>query len=279
MYTRKVSILFFSLGIAVLIALAGTNSVIAQEEGLILYLPFDEGSGETAEDHSPTGLDGTVKGNAEWVEGIEGGAISFDGATAYVNLPASDVLHEANQHVTFSLWFNARDIEVGGAPDWAAMDTLLVRGNDTDFWFYLAWGFVGTQMKPGGSWIYPPEKPPFEIETDRWYYAVAVYDDPTSKVYLDGELVFEQKGVGGIIDYRTDNWTQIGGFRGQKNWFNGVIDEVKIYNRALTPKEIRGVWPVTLKDKLTTTWGRTKDKDKQVAQSRVPLSFGWRKSK
>ena len=259
MYTRKVSTLFLSFGVAVLIALAGTNSIMAQEEGLILYLPFDEGEGETVEDLSPTELHGTVKGNAEWVEGIEGGAISFDGATAYVELPASDVLHEANQHVTFSLWFSAREVEVSGAPDWAAMDTLLVRGNDTDFWFYLAWGFVGTQMKPGGSWIYPPEKPPFEIETNRWYYAVAVYDDPVSKVYLDGDLVFEQEGVGGIIDYRSDNFTQIGGFRGVKNWFNGVIDEVKIYNRTLTPKEIKQVQPVTLKDKLTTTWGRTKE--------------------
>ena len=125
MYAKKVSIPFLSFGVAVLIAFAGTNSIIAQEEGLILYLPFDEGAGDTVKDLSDTGLDGTVHGNAEWVEGIEeGGALSFDGASAYVNLPASDVLHEANQHVTFSLWFNAREVEVGGVPDWAAKESL-----------------------------------------------------------------------------------------------------------------------------------------------------------
>ena len=110
MCTRKVSMLLLSFGIVVLITLAGANSTVAQEEGLILYLPFDEGSGDTAADLSDTGLDGTVHGKARWVEGIKGEAIDFDGETAYVDLPASDVLHEAGEQVSFSLWFNATEL-------------------------------------------------------------------------------------------------------------------------------------------------------------------------
>ena len=68
MCTRKVSMLVLSFGIVVLITLADANSVMAREEGLILHLPFDEGSGDTVADLSDTGLDGTVHGKAKWVE-------------------------------------------------------------------------------------------------------------------------------------------------------------------------------------------------------------------
>lgn len=263
MCIRKMSILFLSFVIAALIALAGIDSTIAQEEGLILYLPFDEGSGDTVNDHSPTGLDGTVNGNAEWVAGVEGGALSFDGETAYVDLPASDVLFAADVAATFSLWFNARVVPESGPPEWGELDSILGRAHNGDFTLFLSYGALYAMFDTGG-WIYLPANPEalgadsaeIPIETNRWYHAVATYEDPIGRLYLDGVLVSEGEGPGGPITYQGDNWTQVGAFRGSMQYFNGIVDEVKIYDRALTPEETS---PVTLQDKLSTTWGRIKE--------------------
>ena len=88
------------------------------------------------------------------------------------------------------------------------------------------------------------------------------------KLYLDGKLAVETEGSGGALRYMDDEWTQFGAGRGNKNrdprqFFNGVIDEIRIYNRALTPEEIAKMWSapfaVASRGKLTTTWGRIKE--------------------
>ena len=155
MCTRKAAMLLLSFGMVVLITLTGANIVMAQEEGLILHLPFDEGSGDTVADLSATGLDGEVFGNAEWVKGIKGAAINFDGETAYVNLPASDVLHEAGEQVSFALWFNAT--VVPGDVKWVKMGLLIGRGHNGDFAVVLFNGCVkGWLISEAGALEFSP---------------------------------------------------------------------------------------------------------------------------
>lgn len=265
MYSRKVSILLLSFGVVALMTLAGANSIMAQEGGLILYLPFDEGSGDTVEDLSDTGLDGTVLGNVDWVEGVKGKAINLDGETAYVNLPASDVLHEAGEQVSFALWFNATEVPQNVA--WGELGTLIGRGNNGDFTLFVLDGCVKAMcFTDGGAWLELPTGaqqgvcvPELAVEADRWYHVVFTYADPIGKLYLDGELAVEAEGPGGAIRYAGDDWTQFGALRGKQQFFNGAIDEIRIYNRALTPEEIGKMLPVASRGKLTTTWGRIKE--------------------
>ena len=268
MCTRKVAMLLLSFGMVVLITLTGANIVMAQEEGLILHLPFDEGSGDTVADLSDTGLDGTVLGSAEWVKGIKGEAINFDGESAYVNLPASDVLHEAGEQVSFALWFNAT--VVPGDVKWVEMGLLIGRGHNGDFALVLFNGCVkGWLVSEAGALEFPPGAqagecvPALDVEADRWYHVVVTYDDPICQLYLNGELAIEVKGLGGAIRYQADEWTQFGGFRGSQQFFDGVIDEIKIYDRALAPEEIAEMstppTAVSRLARLTTTWGRIKE--------------------
>lgn len=240
---------------------------MAQNAGLILHLPFDEGSGDEVKDESPTGLDGTVNGDVEWTNGIKGKALSFDGESTYVNLPVSDVLSGTVDNVTFSLWFNVRVVPESGPPEWAELDCLLGRAHNGDFTMFLSYGALYAMFDTGG-WLYLPANPEalgadsaeVPIETGRWYHAVATYEDPVGKLYLDGELVTEGEGPGGPITYQGDDWTQIGGFRGSMQFIDGVIDEVKIYDRALSLEEIKKFSPVTLQDKLSVTWGEIKER-------------------
>ena len=268
MCPRKVAMFLLSFGIVALITLTGANSVMAQKEGLILHLPFDEGSGDTVADLSDTGLDGTVHGKAKWVEGIEGEAINFDGETAYVNLPASDVLHEAGEQVSFALWFNATVVPED--VPWQKLAYMIGRGHNGDFALILFSGCVKT-------WIFTVDEnylefprgaqegkcvPELAVEADRWYHVVFTYEDPIAKFYLNGDLVLEGE-AGGAIRYIQDEWTQFGGFRGNQQFFNGVIDEIRIYSRALTPAEIAQMWSISFavasRGKLTTTWGKIKE--------------------
>jgi hypothetical protein len=260
--------LLLSFGVVVLITLTGANIVMAQEEGLILHLPFDEGSGDTVADLSATGLDGTVHGDAEWVKGINGGAINFDGGSAFVNLPASDVLHEAKEQVSFALWFNAT--VVPGDVKWIHMGLLIGRGHNGDFSLVLFNGCIkGWLAFEVGGLEFPKGAqagecvPELDVEADRWYHVVVTYEAPFGKLYLDGELAVKNESKGVAIRYLDDDWTQFGAFRGQQQFFNGVIDEIRIYNRALTPEEIAQLWSISFavasRGKLTTTWGKIKE--------------------
>ena len=110
------------------------------------------------------------------------------------------------------------------------------------------------------------ELPGVAVEADRWYHVVVTYEDPIGKLYLNGELALEAESTGGAIRYMDDQWTQFGAFHGKegiKHFFNGVIDEIRIYSRALTPEEIAQMssiqFAVASRGKLTTTWGRIKE--------------------
>jgi len=70
--------------LALLMFLIALNG-LAEEQGLLLYLPFDEGSGKVAKDISGNGNDGQII-DAEWVNGKFGKALSFNGKTAYVEV-------------------------------------------------------------------------------------------------------------------------------------------------------------------------------------------------
>jgi hypothetical protein len=86
---------------------------------------------------------------------------------------------------------------------------------------------------------YDPNRPGATVpnQTDRWYHAVFVYDDlvPEMRVYLDGEPVDSKPGAAAIGD---GSELHIGG-SDQGDNFNGYIDEVAIYDYALTEEQIR----------------------------------------
>ena len=257
--------LLLSFGIVVLITLAGANSIMAGghnlEEGLILYLPLDEkGRRDRVEDLSDTGLDGTVHGKARWVKGVEGEAINFDGESAYVNVPASDVLNQASEKVSFALWFNAARVpkDVG----WSKRPILLARGRQGDFTIYLLDGYVGAYANTIGGFL-ELDVTDVAIETGRWYHVAVTYKAPKGKLYLDGELAVESASKGAAIRYLDDDWTQFGAFRGNQQFYEGVIDEIRIYDRALPPEEVAQLWSISFavasRGKLTTTWGKIKE--------------------
>ena len=96
---------------AVILALAGMAT--AGPRGLVGYWTFDEGQGTTAFDSSGNGLHGTLRGGPTWVTaGQVGGALDFNGTTAYVEVPDNPLLSITGE-ITIAAWTYMRPTASG----------------------------------------------------------------------------------------------------------------------------------------------------------------------
>lgn len=220
---------------------------------LLIYLPFDEGQGNKAEDTSPNGFVGDIE-NAKWVEGVVGQALHFKNGS--VNFDPLKI--DQPKEMTIEFWFKPdEEIEGGGRID------LLYRLNGGGrphitfnrggvlFGFYFA--TQGVELEALTNY----DK--FEPE---WYYFVGSQSKKTAWMYINGELDAEAEAGGDArMDFGTEGMC-IAANTGGSNFFNGMVDEFKIWSVALTAEEVKANMATALAvqadGKLTTTWGKLK---------------------
>ena len=220
---------------------------------LLIYLPFDEGAGKKAEDTSPNGFVGDIE-NAKWVEGVVGQALHFNNGS--VNFDPLKI--DQPQEMTIEFWFKPDDkIEGGNRIDLlyrlqgGGRPHITFNRGGVLFGFYFA--TQGVELEALTNYdAFEPE----------WYYFVGSQSKKTAWMYINGELDSEAEAGG---DARMDFGTQgmcIAANQGNGNFFNGVIDEFKIWSVALTAEEVKSnmekALAVQAEDKLTTTWGKLK---------------------
>jgi hypothetical protein len=194
--------------------------------GLVGYWNFDEGAGTIAHDSSGNNNDGTIYG-ATWTSGKYGNALQFDGIDDYV-LCGSNSLPTGNAPRTVSLWFKAFDIPSDrnmilaayGQPYAYDVFYLIIIG-ETKKVYVGMWGGGDT---PSTS---------TSIQAGIWYHVTVTYDGTTARIYLNGieEGSSPRSFATTLTDfYITDYWPG--------HYFNGIIDEVKVYNRSLSAEEV-----------------------------------------
>ena len=101
------------------------------------------------------------------------------------------------------------------------------------------------------------------IKANEWTHVVGTYDGKKVEIYLNGEVEAE-KDASIPIPANSSSFV-IGGTQESRDWFTGMIDEVKLYNRGLTEAEVKNALkgpgtPVAPTGKLTTTWSSIKSK-------------------
>lgn len=217
--------------------------------GEVAHWALDTGTGTVAVDSSGNGLDGTLGGNLDatgWVtttapiSEANPYALRFDGQDDYVMLPSGGPLDIANNAVSVSLWVNLDKLPsaLGGSSYAGIFDSsndayIIYEDDTTDELRFKITDSDGTAERPGISAA--------DLETDRWYHVVGVYDgqEGTASIYLDGQLVDSHTNSQLTGAVRSGQIAALG--RDGSNaryFFGGQIDDVKVFDRALSDTEI-----------------------------------------
>jgi hypothetical protein len=201
------------------------------ENDCVSYLNFDENAGESIYDSSGKNNQGTLinfnlNENDGWVEGIRGSALKFDGQDDYVLIPNSDTLNL--DYTTLEAWVYVAVHKNHIVLHKEGVFHLSVDANGAIGFYVVVNGTVY------GSWTFAPTS----LEAGKWHHIAVTYDGSYMRAYADGVLVKTSRYIPGTLDSSTHPLS-IGAdaFRGIA-CFSGIIDEVRVYNRALDDGEI-----------------------------------------
>jgi len=202
------------------------------DNGVVAYWKFDEGSGPTVYDNSGNSNGGTIYG-ASWVNGISGKALSFDGVNDYVDVTISNpVLPLGDNSHTIEAWI--KPVQNDGSRG------VLYYGNiyggaysGAVRWLYSDWdGDKGVSCG-----YYGGEVATYNFPTlNSWTHLAWTYDGTTNKLYVNGNLCGTSTFT---ANTQSSTKLRIGrAINGSIQYFNGIIDEVKIYNRVMSASEV-----------------------------------------
>lgn len=211
---------------------------------------FDEGEGESASDSSGNGNDVKLENGTGWIEGVFSQALNFDGQNdlASANVPNAP---QGAAIRTVVGWVKSSDT--------SAHDGVVSYGNSTAV--NLVFGFLHYE----GVWVAQLWGPdPWDLKTNvkvdqEWHHHAVLYDGTNLIYYYDAEEVAKaprNPATSGTV-------LIIGAEPDRNDWFTGLIDEVAIFDVALTESDIAKIMIDGLKasaavssaDKLAITWG------------------------
>ena len=221
---------FIAAGIVSLMAIVGTANLNAQglEEGLIGYWPFDDQSDpESTPDMSEGGNHGTVNGEPEFVTGATGGggdkAIQFDGADDSVTTDVS-LLNDLEE-LTLSFWMLMPEQQPGNRVGLIGQNDAVEYGmiNPTTMQYWTPAGSINVDFGP---------------TLEEWTHVAVIVNADGMHVYANGEQIGTAGGGGPVSSGDTFNMGGDGVYDATGNWFLGSIDDVAVWNVALSEDQI-----------------------------------------
>lgn len=235
MTDRKTACLLFAVLFSALLVPLGTFYGFvngeAQDQALVGFWNFDDGSGGIAYDSSGHGNNGTVYG-AAWGNGKWDGALHFDGDGDYVNCGNDETL-DPTEAATIEAWVfldqlpsTAGHIMEIASRSGSGTDLDLQIETDNRFKFFVGPGAPNVAVSNTVA------------QANRWYHVAGTYvANKTVSIYINGVLekttpisIARNTNVYDFCIGQSCYWPG--------RFFNGTIDEVKIYSRALTSEEI-----------------------------------------
>jgi len=199
-----------------------SSNQIDLNNGLVAHYEFEN----NANDSSGNGYHGTENGEVSYSFGIIGNSAKFDGVNDYIDLKT---VIESKNNLSISVWVNYtssdgwNDILAGtcGSP------LLAFRNNE------ISWG--GQCNNPMDSFF-------AKLDIDnKWHHIVGTYDGKLLQLYWDASVLIYKEATG---DFKTDQSVAIGkAINAYKDeYYQGSIDDLRIYNRALTQPEISALY-------------------------------------
>ncbi len=216
------------------------DSAIYSSQGLVAHWKFDEGSGNTATDSAGTN-NGTLIGNPTWTAGRINGALSFDGVDDYV--VAAPVAALTGDTLTAQAWI--RTSEFAGL--WNPVMTQNAGGNG--YYFYISNSRPAFYLVVGPAYVQATSLD--QIESDKWYHIAGTNDGSNLKLYVDGQLKDTDNSTGFL---GVGSNAYIGYEPTSSLYYKGLIDDVRVYNRAISESEFKDLTDPTRRWSQKSSW-------------------------
>lgn len=214
---------------------------------LVAYYKMNEGSGFATEDNSGNNNGGSLNNfnfdaNSGWVDGVEGKALRFDGSNDYVRILDRDMLSFTDKRVTVSVWVKTSFSRPGGNEGYILTKGTGAGGYEYGFSQQPRTNFAGFSFWTLGGGGAGNDRGTTALNDGTWHHVLVVADGSKIRVYVDGNR--DDPGDGETLGTvsNTDADLTIGGRMSNDNMFNGIIDEVFIYNRALSEDEVKQLY-------------------------------------
>jgi hypothetical protein len=227
----------------------------------VLHWNLDETAGVTARDDSGNNNHGTLVGDAKWAAccGHVCGALDLDGKGDYVKVDTPTGLNFAPGSFSASAWVRAREVTGGwrtimeyDRDGWDRNRFGMWLTDEGRFHFRVGWNAWQTNQK---------------LNADQWYMLTGTYDSKTKKfsMYVNGQFDIAADLQKGFTSANVAKLTV--GVRGSEDgeYFNGLIDDVRIYSYALSAHEVKALYDGSRNDAVAghmvtdptgaSTWG------------------------
>jgi hypothetical protein len=269
---NRISIVSILAFLAVIACHVGVAEAQFVKDGLVSWWSFNRssiGDDGTVRDEFG-GNDAIIEGGVEITEGVAGECLEFDGTSGYVEIPHNESLDMAQSDLSLEAWVKAstqpgglwlNTIFAKGGTNWNAGYLIAVRG-DSDATF--VGGLTTLVSAAGGGTETHTEK---NIDDNGWHHVVGVFSRSSGEIrgYIDGKLE-QSTGADANLNIGTEAEARLGRSSQQSasaDWYAGLIDEVRVYNKALSNDEVKqnfdkGATAVFPAEKLSVTWGRIK---------------------
>jgi len=204
------------------------SNVASPPGGLVAAYGFEETTGTNATDSSPNALTGTIAGPTRTTSGKFGRALTFDGVNDWVTVPDAAPL-DLTTGMTIEAWVNPSRVtgwrtailkeQVGGLA-WALYanaDNNRPSGH----------AFTSTEFDTRGT---------ATLALNAWTHLALTYDGASLRLYVNGTQVSSRALSGPLV--ASNQPLRIGGNGIWSEWFMGSLDEIRVYNRALSATEV-----------------------------------------
>jgi hypothetical protein len=200
------------------------------DPNLVGWWKFDDGSGVNVFDDSGHANHGTLIGDPQWVIGHDGDALEFDGVDDWVEVPHAANLTVDNE-VTVMAWMNTERYIGPTGDNWQG---IMAKGNPRSYSLYTQVSGV-LHFSTAGVGTLSSE----QIPLNEWVHVCAMVIGGAHQYYINGE----DAGTGGtgiVLPGAADTASvRIGNARDANRQFLGMIDDVRIYNKALTQEGVQ----------------------------------------
>jgi hypothetical protein len=230
---------------------------------LVAHYKLDETEGTLALDSSGNGFDGTVEGEPNWVPGLMGGAMEFDEEN-YVVLPGED-MGMTSDVGSVAMWFNYPDEAVAGIKTlWWGGDNTTGSGMGPENEMHIHIEQPGDNVWVGGEICFrtvhgepamihlhsDPDKSgaddpgavpvdPITVNDGEWHHIAVNWgdDEGNTNMYLDGAFIMGAAYADVHVSYPL-TYMYLGEMAAGNRRYDAVLDEVRIYDHALSLEEI-----------------------------------------